>query len=161
MGEQVLLQHWTPELGRELYILENDRPVLHADHVSTAASSPATVDVLANDDDPEGWLNTSSVTVTSNPAHGTTSVLPDGRLIYTPDSGFTGTDTFSYIAADRQGLQALAAATVTITVTSPSPQTSQNQPRGGGGFLDALTLFTLVGLMLNFFACSLRRTKTH
>ncbi len=49
----------------------------------------------------------------TNPAHGTVSVNPDGTFSYTPQPGFTGTDTFNYTVSDavrlyRTNLPALA-----------------------------------------------------
>lgn len=61
----------------------------------------------------------------SGPAGGTTSqggyvsVSPDGALVYTPPSGFTGNDTFSYTVTDASGDYATATATVTV---QPLPQ---------------------------------------
>ena len=64
-----------------------------ADSVDEDAS--VTVDVLGNDTDPEGDIDPSSVTVTSGPTNGTTSVNPDGSIDYTPDPDFFGTDSFT------------------------------------------------------------------
>jgi VCBS repeat-containing protein len=36
----------------------------------------------------------------TNPGHGTVTVNADGSFTYTPDAGFTGTDTFTYTASD-------------------------------------------------------------
>ncbi len=36
----------------------------------------------------------------SGPAHGTLYFDYDGTFSYTPDSGFYGTDSFTYVAAD-------------------------------------------------------------
>ncbi len=42
--------------------------------------SSVTVDVLGNDTDPEGDIDPTSVTVTSGPSNGSTSVNPDGSI---------------------------------------------------------------------------------
>ena len=49
-----------------------------------------------------------------NPSDGTVVVDPSGSFIYTPNADFTGTDSFTYVAAD--GTFTSAPATVTITV---------------------------------------------
>jgi hypothetical protein len=36
----------------------------------------------------------------TNPAHGSLSINPDGTFSYTPQAGFTGTDTFTYTVSD-------------------------------------------------------------
>lgn len=51
---------------------------------------------------------------TTTPAHGTVVVDTDGSFTYTPDNGFTGTDSFTFVAND--GTVDSAAATITIDV---------------------------------------------
>lgn len=58
-----------------------------------------------------------SVAVTTAPAHGTASVS-DTRITYTPDTGYSGADSFSYTATNGSGTS--APATVTITVSRPT-----------------------------------------
>jgi hypothetical protein len=78
-----------------------------------------TLDVLANDVDADG--NPLTASVASGPAHGTVTVAADGRLVYTPDAGFVGTDSFSYVASDGQ----LASAPVTVTLTVTAAPAAQ------------------------------------
>ena len=61
------------------------------------------------------------VPLNSFPTHGTLTPNFTGSFMYTPTSGFAGTDTFSYTATDSDGF-ASAPNTVTISVT-PSPPT--------------------------------------
>jgi hypothetical protein len=70
------------------------------------------ISVLGNDSDPDG--DTLSVTSASNPAHGSVVVNADGTVTYTPDPGFTGTDTFTYTISDGNG--GTDTATVTVNV---------------------------------------------
>jgi hypothetical protein len=73
--------------------------------------------VLANDSDPEGDALTAALV--GNPVHGTVDLDADGSFSYDPDSGFTGTDAFTYVAND--GTSASPAATVEITVRPDQP----------------------------------------
>ena len=73
--------------------------------------------VLANDSDGNGDALT--VTLVTGPASGTVTLDPDGGYIYSPATGFTGTDTFTYRADDGAATSGLA--TVTIDVTNASP----------------------------------------
>ncbi|KUF08868.1 hypothetical protein AVJ23_20485 [Pseudoponticoccus marisrubri] len=83
---------------------------------STTAGTPVNIDVLANDSDPEGQ---DFFTIdTSDPANGTAAIGAGGSVDYTPDDGFTGTDTFTYTIADDDGLTDTA--TVTVTVGTPN-----------------------------------------
>ncbi|HVN49826.1 MAG TPA: Ig-like domain-containing protein [Acidimicrobiales bacterium] len=61
---------------------------------------------------------------TSSPAHGTLTDFDDadGGFTYTPDPGFVGTDSFTYVLEDVEGSPE---ATVTITVSAPATTTTQ------------------------------------
>ena len=52
------------------------------------------------------------------PANGTRAITADGSLTYTPNPGFVGVDTFTYLAV---GLPPFAIGTVTVTVTNDTP----------------------------------------
>ena len=98
----------------------NGRPVAGDDTATTTEGTAVGIAVLANDTD-DGALNPATVTVGMLPANGTTTVESGtGVITYTPNSGFSGTDSFTYTVADTMGLVSNAA-TVTITVL-PSPQ---------------------------------------
>ncbi|MBD8538233.1 beta strand repeat-containing protein [Frigoribacterium sp. CFBP 8751] len=87
-------------------------PTAVDDAASTPADTTLTVDapgVLGND------LGTGlRVTSTGPAAHGTVTIDPSGRLVYTPTAGYSGKDAVTYTVADRDG--GTATATVTITV---------------------------------------------
>ena len=78
----------------------NDPPVANDDLAVTDEDTPVTVPVLADDSDVDGPLDPASVTVTSAPTDGTTSVNADGTITYTPNPGFWGTDSFDYQVCD-------------------------------------------------------------
>ncbi|MDV4343621.1 tandem-95 repeat protein [Methanoculleus sp. YWC-01] len=93
----------------------NEAPVAVDDNYTTDEGTTLTVSapgVLANDDDPDGDALTAALD--AGPGHGTLTLNPDGSFIYTPESGFSGTDSFTYTAND--GTLGSATATVTITV---------------------------------------------
>ena len=91
----------------------NDPPVARDDASSTPEDTPVTVDVLANDTDPDG--DALAIAAVGAPRSGT-AVEVDGQILYTPDAGFSGTDTFAYTVADGAG--GTATATVTVSVAS-------------------------------------------
>ena len=96
-------------------VIPNLPPVANNDSDTTDINTPVTTDVLINDFDTDGTLDPTSVTVTSPPANGGTSVNPvTGEIEYTPDLGFIGVDTYQYeVCDDDDGCDT---ATVTITV---------------------------------------------
>jgi hypothetical protein len=70
-----------------------------SDHFGVAADSfsghgTVTGNVLRND------LGATAVVQNTSPAHGSVTVNTDGTFTYTPQAGFTGTDTFTYTASD-------------------------------------------------------------
>jgi hypothetical protein len=99
-------------------------PVAGDDTAFTKANAPVAIDVLANDYDPDGWLEWSSLTIATAPAHGAAAVqLTDYgwiEVLYTPELGFEGDDVLTYTVQDDEG-RVSNPATVTITVRDLPP----------------------------------------
>ena len=95
-------------------------PVAMNDAVTVAQNTPTTINELKNDTviDP---LNPASVTIGTAAAHGTTTVQSDGSILYTPTSGYTGADSFTYTVADNGGLVSNAATVSINVVATPAP----------------------------------------
>ena len=97
----------------------NAPPVAGDDTATTPAGTPVTINVAANDTDPNGNLNPATATTTctgcATPTNGTLTNNANGTFTYTPTTGFTGTDSFTYQICDT--LNACDTATVTINVT--------------------------------------------
>ncbi len=95
-------------------------PVAGDDAYVTTAGTPLAINapgVLVNDTSPFGDPLTAGYP--SDPAGGSVVLNPDGSFIFTPDPGFIGTDTFTYLALTPDGRPSLPAA-VTITVDPPN-----------------------------------------
>ncbi|UUW90185.1 Ig-like domain-containing protein [Pimelobacter simplex] len=84
-----------------------------ADTATTTGGAPVTTDVRANDNG--GGAALAVPTVATHPAHGTVAVTPNGAITYTPDAGFSGTDTYTY-AVRNAGGTVCDTAQVTVTV---------------------------------------------
>lgn len=94
---------------------DNVPPVAQDDIYATDQRTPLVVPspgILINDSDGDGDAITAELV--SGPNNGSLSLNPDGSFTYTPDSDFTGQDTFTYKASD--GIASSNVATVTITV---------------------------------------------
>jgi hypothetical protein len=97
---------------------DNDPP----DAVNDSATSDGMkvrINVLANDTDPDG--DDLTITGVTDGMNGTTRVNTKGTpsptddvVVYRPNSGFSGTDSFTYTISD--GMGGLDTATVTVTV---------------------------------------------
>jgi Bacterial Ig domain len=84
-------------------------PTAVNDSASTNLNTPVTVHVLANDPAIYTPNDPSSVVIVSPPTEGTASVNSDGTVLYIPDNGFIGSDSFTYTVNDTNGKTSNAA----------------------------------------------------
>ncbi|MFK7769057.1 MAG: Ig-like domain-containing protein [Mariniblastus sp.] len=105
-------------------VIVNTDPVAVDDVNTTAFETAVTGRVLTNDSDVDAG---DILTVISNtpPSNGDLFINATGFYVYTPNTGFSGTDSFTYTISD--GNNGTATATVTITVEdAPSPFVNGN-----------------------------------
>ncbi len=121
----------------------NDAPVANDDSASTLEDNSITIDVLANDRDIDG--DTLSISGASA-QHGTVSVI-DGKLVYTPNSNYSGADTISYSITDGKGGNSSATVQVSIQAVADAPNLSAQAPAGTPN-ATGLTLQSWTGLAL-------------
>jgi hypothetical protein len=96
----------------------NDPAVAVEDSASTAENTAVTIDVAANDSDPQGSLDPASANTTcatcAATRNGRLANNGNGTFLYTPSPNFNGSDSFVYEICDTLG--ACDTSTVTITV---------------------------------------------
>jgi hypothetical protein len=93
-------------------------PVAQPDSVTAVSGQPTGIDVLANDTDPDHLLVPSTVSIATEPSHGTAGPNGNGsgEVIYTSVAGYTGTDSFVYqVCGVDQTLCTIATVTVNVT----------------------------------------------
>ncbi len=116
----------------------NERPEAEDDAAETLEDEAVTVDVLANDTDPDG--DTLRVESVSTPEHGTTRIAAGGGVLYTPEANYHGADRFTYVVTDPEGETASAAVEVTVLSVNDAPEavgSIPDQPLDeGGGSVD-------------------------
>jgi VCBS repeat-containing protein len=98
----------------------NNPPTANPDTYSISAGkvlSEIVPGVLANDSDAD--LDTLTAAVAANPTQGSIALNKDGSFTYTPNAGFSGTDTFTYTVSD--GIVNSEPATVTVSVNNNPP----------------------------------------
>ena len=95
----------------------NRNPIAINDTATINEGSYATGNLLANDSDPDGDSLIISTMPVSVPSNGSVTISFDGTYIYTPEEGFTGTDSFEYSVCDNGTPTECATALVTIIVT--------------------------------------------
>lgn len=95
----------------------NQAPIAQNDEFETPFETPKMGNILVDNGsgaDIEPDNQTISVSPTSNPTNGTLNINSAGDITYTPNTGFYGTDTFSYKITDPFG--AFDTALVTVHV---------------------------------------------
>ena len=97
----------------------NQTPVAVDDSANTSEDTAVVIPVLGNDSDPDG--DPLSITAVVESGNGTCVDNGDGSLTYTPNSGFVGTDLFTYTVSDGKGGSATAAVTVDVGGVNGSP----------------------------------------
>ena len=106
----------------------DEPPVAEDDFAQFDEDTPATIDVLANDSDPEDAKSALTVSVVRGPARGTVvvndAVDPDEPTItYTPQPNYNGADSFSYQVSDPGGLTSnVATVVLTIYALNDAPE---------------------------------------
>lgn len=98
---------WTADFARRLDWLNtadvedkptNAAPVAADDRFATTAGKAASGNVLTNDRDADGDQLTAALA--AGPENGKLTLNADGRFVYTPDAGFVGSDSFTYVVDD-------------------------------------------------------------
>jgi Domain of unknown function (DUF4347)/Bacterial Ig domain/RTX calcium-binding nonapeptide repeat (4 copies) len=109
--------------------ITNNAPIAQPDNYTTPNNTPLTVagpGVLSNDNDSEN--DSLTAILVANPTQGAIVFNTDGSFSYTPNTGFAGTDSFTYKANDGQAESAIA--TVSIIVDNPPTPTPTPTPTG-------------------------------
>lgn len=112
------------------------------DFFNTLQDQAIDLNIVLNDIGLEQFLNPFDFLFFSTPLHGTISLLPSGIIHYTPNPGFSGIDTFTYLfASNLNGIEP-DIATVTINVTPKeeefTPVIAENQDGDVVGTLASL-----------------------
>jgi len=106
----------------------NDAPVAGDDAMWVFLNTPWTVEapgVLTDDVDTDGDDMTAALV--DPPSHGTVELSADGGYVYTPEAGYTGGDSFTYVAND--GTIDSNVATVELTVSLNVPRVLRDHLR--------------------------------
>ena len=98
-------------------VVDDSYPVLPDGALNLSAASG----VLANDSDVDG--DSLGVTLVTGPAHGTLLISADGAFSYTPDDGYEGQDSFTYMVND--GTVDSVAASVALNIDTEAALADQ------------------------------------
>ncbi|MGI9445933.1 MAG: tandem-95 repeat protein, partial [Rubripirellula sp.] len=128
-------------------ISSNQPPIAEDDVAFTYIAESVLIDILDNDADADGFIDEQSVSIRNTPANGAAVIQADGQVIYSPATGFAGTDTFQYVVSDDGGRESNLA-TVTVTVLASRLQNSANKyDVNGDGLVTALDPLRIVNYL--------------
>jgi len=103
-------------------VRSNAPPVADDDEAETPFGIPVTIEVTANDTDPDGNLDPTTVRITVPPAGGSATVdRLTGIVTYTPGPGVTGSDQFTYEVSDAEGVSDTAVVSIEILPANEPP----------------------------------------
>ena len=100
--------------GTHIATARNDAPITRPDSLHTFAGLARSLDVLANDADPDG--DAIRVVDVGAPGHGTATAVDERVVLYAPAAGFTGEDAFTYRIEDVYGGTATGTVLVSVRV---------------------------------------------
>ena len=97
-------------------LIPNRPPIAVNDTLSTEEDLPVSGNIMLNDSDPDGDNIMVTTTAISGPSNGMVFLNTDGTFTYTPNAGFSGTDSFIYEICDDALVSRCAQAAVIIEV---------------------------------------------
>ncbi|MDQ6866003.1 MAG: Ig-like domain-containing protein, partial [Thermoproteota archaeon] len=105
--------------------LLNTPPTADNKNILTNSGTPVTITLTGADPIPGEVLKFS---VLALPQHGTLTAPTSNTVTYTPDTGFSGTDSYTYKATDGQGVDSnIATVTITVNAAQNNPPTADNK----------------------------------
>ena len=105
------VRHQSVSVTREPRQYSNRFPLTQADTASAFAGAATTIDVLANDSDPDG--DPLTLTAVGAAMHGSATIAGN-MVVYTPAAGYSGTDSFGYTVSDGRGGNATGQISVNV-----------------------------------------------
>ncbi len=108
--------------------------------VAEAINVKTLVNTASNSTSPEVWDMSDNITgyaLTTTPGHGSVSLNnATGAFVYTPDTDFTGTDTFALVVTDSDGFATEIPVTVSV---NPGGSNSLNSLPANGYYFDTIS----------------------
>ncbi len=114
--------------GASIAAYEPRTPVAGVDDAATSNGTDAvTIDVLAND----GAVDSSTLTIATQPAGGTAEVV-GSAIVFTPNASFSGSDTFTYQVTETDWRTTGSGTVSLASIDAVTPIATSYVPIGGG-----------------------------
>jgi len=118
------IRDWLADTGWGNPGTDNLAPVAVNDNVDVNEDGSITINILSNDSDLDGALDSASVEVTAEPRYGAITNIneKDGRITYEPNENYNGEDVFRYVVSDDKGKQSNEARVfINVASTNDAP----------------------------------------
>jgi hypothetical protein len=125
----------------------NSAPTPVADSLLAKQGVTTTLHVLANDSDPDGTLDPSTLSIVSFPSMADLVVQTDGRILFTPRSGFLGPTQFRYVVSDTDGRKSAPTDVTVLVVVSVYQNPRSRYDVDDDGSVSPLDVLVLVNLL--------------
>ncbi len=102
-------------------IVQNRLPIAEPDSFVVSEDSTTSLDVLANDSDPDAGQLLSVIELSAPDAGGVVDIV-NNKIIYSPALNFNGTETFSYKVTDTAGGSSSGLVSITVTALNDAPE---------------------------------------
>jgi subtilisin family serine protease len=100
--------------------ISNQAPVANDDSATVNRGQSVTINVKANDNDPDDTRASLTVSIETPPSHGSAGVTADGQITYTHDGSAPTSDSFQYRLTDPQGASDVATVSIRINQSPPN-----------------------------------------
>jgi hypothetical protein len=114
-----------------------------ADFANTPKDLAVVIPVLANDIDPDGFVDVTTVAIVTPPTRGQVNVRPDGTIEYIPEARRIYSESFSYRVKDNDG-EWSNVANVSVSVESAFHNRVRPFDVNADGRVDSLDVLALV-----------------
>jgi len=104
----------------------NDAPLAADDTAVVAAQTEILINVLGNDVDVD--TEDELIITAIDPASNGTASIENGKIKYTSDAQFNGSETLNYTIEDKAGLSSQATLTITVSYSTPPPPPANSVP---------------------------------
>lgn len=97
----------------------NNAPTANDDVSVANGSDPLVIDLTNNDSDPDGDILI--VKTVTQPANGSVVINEDGTVTYQANSGYVGSDNFTYVVSDFDGDESSANVNINVQPANDAP----------------------------------------
>ena len=125
----------------------NSAPNTNPDSLVVKQTITTVLDVLRNDSDPDGTLNSAKLVIVSGSDMADVVVQSNGTIRFTPREGFLGTTQFRYVVSDNDGSPSVPTDVTVLVVVSIYQNPKNRFDVDDDGSVSPLDVLVLINLL--------------